>query len=98
MGWWSETSQNVKDWWSSATAAPGSVRILAQKKVTPEITAWSKSLVMNPTDYPMGIIVHRRFGDLLVRARLEHHTWSHDKAGKLIQGNFRGVTLYEITT
>lgn len=88
----------MRDFFDRAAASQGDVRILPQRKVTPEITAWSRELVYSPDDYPMGAVAFRRFGDLLVKARLERHTWSHDKSGKLIRGNFRGVTLYEVAT
>jgi len=86
--------------WSELTGwlkgMPPKMRILPQSKVTPEMTEWSKKLVYTPSQYPMGTIVQKEFDGKTVIARLEQHTWSHDKSGKIIQGNFRGVTLYEI--
>lgn len=76
---------------------PPKMKILSQQKVTPEITEWSKKLVFSPNEYPMGAMVQKDFNGLQVVGRIEHHTWSHDKSGKKIYGNFRGITLYEIT-
>jgi hypothetical protein len=77
------------------------LRILADKTIQTspfkdDITSWSKDHVYNPEDFPMGSFDSKKFGDLNVVAQIQHHTWSHDKTGKKISGNFRGITLYEV--
>lgn len=81
---------------------PPKLKILADSKITKspyreEIYQWSKDHVYNPEDYPMGSFDSKEFGNLKVVAQIQKHTWSHDKTGKKIFGNFRGVTLYEVT-
>ena len=61
-----------------------------------EITQWSIDHVYNSEDYPMGSWDSKDFGNLRVVAQIQKHTWSHDKTGKKITGNFRGITLYEL--
>ncbi len=89
--------EDFAEWFSFTKGAPPKMSILPQTEVTPEITEWSKKLVFTPSEYPMGAMVQKEFDGKNVVARLEHHTWSHDKSGKLITGNFRGVTLYRVS-
>lgn len=60
--------------------------------VTPEISAWASTILHSPSTYPMFSIVRR---DNLA-ARVEHHTWTY-REGVRVTGNFRGVTLYQVT-
>ena len=66
--------------------------------VSPEDTiklrAWATRIDQDPATYPMHSMASAEFGDRIAVARVEWHTWTY-RAGKLVQGVFRGVTLYE---
>jgi lysozyme len=59
------------------------------------MTAWAKSVLNDPFDYPMFSQTQRLFGGSLVLARVEWHSWTF-RNGVKITGTFRGVTLYEL--
>jgi hypothetical protein len=42
----------------------------------------------------MGALETKTFPEGTITARVEKHTWTY-REGKLVRGNFRGVTLYE---
>jgi lysozyme len=63
--------------------------------VTPAMTSWAKSILVDPKTYPMFSETHRFFGPTEAVARVEWHSWTY-RNGVRITGTFRGVTLYEV--
>jgi lysozyme len=74
---------------------PNNARLWS-KPVSPDMTAWAKSLLNDPFDYPMFSQTVRLFGSSLVLARVEWHNWTF-RNGRKIEGTFRGITLYELS-
>jgi len=74
---------------------PNNARLWS-KPVSPDMTAWAKSVLNDPFDYPMFAQAQRLFGGSLVLARVEWHSWTF-RNGVKVNGTFRGVTLYELT-
>lgn len=62
--------------------------------VTKDITDWAVKLVNSPKEYPMGSQTTEYFGGRPLMGRIEWHTWTR-KAGKLVTGIYRGITVYE---
>src|SRR5689334_10952590 len=68
---------------------------LWRDSVSPDMTAWAKSILNDPNDYPMFSETRRFFGTVQVLARVEWHTWTF-RNGVRVDGTFRGVTLYKV--
>ena len=63
--------------------------------MSPSMTAWAVSLLNSPGAYPMFSTDIRQFGCDNVMARVEWHPWTY-RNGVKVEGQFRGITLYEI--
>lgn len=61
---------------------------------TPEMTAWACSIVASGA--AIGYSARAHFGHMTIEARVERHTWTI-RNGVKVQGNYRGVTLYDVT-
>jgi hypothetical protein len=60
---------------------------------TAEMSAWASSIVNDPTSN-YGDTFSRDFAGRSVLAVVEHHTWTY-RDGVKIEGQFKGVTLYD---
>ncbi len=63
--------------------------------VSPDMTSWAKTILNDPSAYPMFSTTQRWFAGIPVLARVEWHSWTF-RNGVQIQGVFRGVTLYKV--
>ena len=69
---------------------PSGYKLMAQKAVTPAMTAWAVQILRSPQEYPMLATTTRVFGDRQVLARVEWHPPDFQN-----HVQHRGVTLYE---
>lgn len=71
-----------------------SARVLRDSEVTPSLTAWTSSILHDPSK-PLGYQEDRDFGGKTFRARVETHTFI-GRTGQQVPGGLRGVTLYAV--
>ena len=72
---------------------PEGLKLINQKTVTPDMMAWAKSIVFDPSS-TFEQTFSKMFGDRNITARVEHHPWTTHGA-EIIYGCYKGVTLYE---
>jgi hypothetical protein len=93
---WGKANELSKPQYPAAPAnfpKPEGVRAM-KNPVSKDVTNWSIKLLNDAKNYPMGSVTTEEFDGRTITARIEWHTWTH-RAGKLVTGIFRGVTLYE---